>query len=313
MRSCSKARRESARRRCGERGSSRRAREATECSPAAPAEPRRNSRSLRFAICSTPSSMMLLKTYRYPRNARSPLPFCVKKRLTGRLHGGRSPQRWSACCTGSRATVLCSSPSTTSNGSMHRPNGFSSSPDDVSVRRPSPFSSRGASNERTGAPLGLDRDFEERLTVVHVGPLSLGALHRMLSERLGAEFPRPLLRRIHEASGGNPYFALEIGRLTSELHEVDPSGPLPVPQDLAELLGIRLALLSANVREVAVAAATLHNPSVPLLERALGRDLEGGDRRVGSGTGTRARRGIGSASRIHCSRRLHMGRRAPTN
>ncbi len=128
-------------------------------------------------------------------------------------------------------------------------------------------------NERTGAPLGLDRDFEERLTVVHVGPLSLGALHRMLSERLGAEFPRPLLRRIHEASGGNPYFALEIGRLTSELHEVDPSGRLPVPQDLAELLGIRLALLSANVREVAVAAATLHNPSVPLLERALGRDL----------------------------------------
>ena len=129
-------------------------------------------------------------------------------------------------------------------------------------------------SERTGAPLELDRDFEERLTVVHVGPLSLGALHRMLSERLGAAFPRPLLRRIHEASGGNPYFALEIGRLTSELPDFDPSGPLPVPQDLARLLGIRLARLSANVREVAVAAAMLHNPSVPLLERVLGRDLE---------------------------------------
>ena len=128
-------------------------------------------------------------------------------------------------------------------------------------------------NERTGAPLGLDRDFEERLTVVLVGPLSLGALHHTLRDRIGREFSRPLLRRIHEASGGNPYFALEIGRLTSEQHDFDPSGPLRVPEDLAELLGIRLGLLSRDAREVALAAAALHDPSVLLLERAFGRDL----------------------------------------
>ena len=129
-------------------------------------------------------------------------------------------------------------------------------------------------NAKTGVPLGLEHDFEDRLTVVHVGPLSLGALHRMLRDRVDGEFSRPLLRRIHEASGGNPYFALEIGRLASEHHDFDPSGPLRVPQNLAELLGIRLALLSPDAREVALAAAALHDPSVSQLERALGRDLK---------------------------------------
>ncbi|MGZ8783552.1 MAG: AAA family ATPase, partial [Gaiellaceae bacterium] len=86
-----------------------------------------------------------------------------------------------------------------------------------------------------GVPLGLDRAFEERLTTVPVGPLSLGALHRLLRVRLEVAFSRPMLRRIHEASGGNPYFALEIGRLSAREHDLDPSKPLAVPEDLAEL------------------------------------------------------------------------------
>ena len=62
-------------------------------------------------------------------------------------------------------------------------------------------------------PLGLERSLpEHRLTVVLVGPLSMGALHHLLGERLGLELPRSELARVHEASGGNPYFALELGR-----------------------------------------------------------------------------------------------------
>ncbi len=124
-------------------------------------------------------------------------------------------------------------------------------------------------NGGVGVPLGLDRAFEERLSTVPVGALSLGALHRMLRDRLDAGFSRALLRRIHDASGGNPYFALEIGRLSTEAHELDPSGPLAVPEDLAELLGIRLARLSPDARHVALAVAALHDPTVALLERAL--------------------------------------------
>jgi len=124
-----------------------------------------------------------------------------------------------------------------------------------------------------GVPLALDRAFEKRLSIVPVGPLSLGALHRMLRDRLEVGLSRPLLRRIHDASGGNPYFALEIGRLITEEHNLDPSGPLPLPEGLAELLGIRLAMLSPQARHVALAAAALHDPTVVLLERALDGDL----------------------------------------
>jgi predicted ATPase len=38
---------------------------------------------------------------------------------------------------------------------------------------------------------------------VRVGPLSVGAVHQLLSDRLGRTFPRQTLVRIHERSGGN--------------------------------------------------------------------------------------------------------------
>ena len=62
------------------------------------------------------------------------------------------------------------------------------------------------------APLTLERALGERLSRVAIGPLSLGSLHRLLRERLEVPLPRPLLRRIHELSGGNPFFALELAR-----------------------------------------------------------------------------------------------------
>src|SRR5689334_5687759 len=57
----------------------------------------------------------------------------------------------------------------------------------------------------TASWLQLSRpDGIERL---HVGPLSLGALHVLLSERLGHAFSRPTMVRIAAISGGNPVFA----------------------------------------------------------------------------------------------------------
>ena len=47
---------------------------------------------------------------------------------------------------------------------------------------------------------------------VVVGPLSLGALHELIHTRAGSAPTRPTLVRIHETSGGNPFFALELVR-----------------------------------------------------------------------------------------------------
>ncbi len=96
-------------------------------------------------------------------------------------------------------------------------------------------------------PLELDR---ARLAaaVLPVGGLSLGALHRLLHSRLGAAFPRPVLRRIEAGSGGNPFIALEIGRAMLRRG----SGPgadvtLPVPATLADLVSERLGALPADL------------------------------------------------------------------
>jgi DNA-binding CsgD family transcriptional regulator len=123
------------------------------------------------------------------------------------------------------------------------------------------MSSRGAEN-----PLDVP---EDRLWRVDVGPLSLGALRRLLEERIGRIYPRPLLRRLHEVSGGNPFYALELGRVTPE-HELSRREPLPVPDRLADLIGARLRLLPQQTIAVLGAAAALADPTLELVEAAIG-------------------------------------------
>ena len=71
-------------------------------------------------------------------------------------------------------------------------------------------------DEASGVPLGLERAFGSGLRRVEVPPLTLGATHRLLHSHLDLTLPRPALRRVHVACGGNPFFALEIGRVLKE-------------------------------------------------------------------------------------------------
>ena len=65
----------------------------------------------------------------------------------------------------------------------------------------------------TTVPVELDRVFAaDRLARLPIGPLSMGALHHLLRERVGLDLTRPELVRVQEASAGNPFFALELGR-----------------------------------------------------------------------------------------------------
>ena len=95
------------------------------------------------------------------------------------------------------------------------------------------------------APFELERRFpEERLERLGLGPLSLAALHSLLEERLGLELTRPELARVQEATAGNPFFALELGReLVRTGTRPTPGQALRVPESLRELLGGRLARL----------------------------------------------------------------------
>ena len=115
------------------------------------------------------------------------------------------------------------------------------------------------------APLELDRAFVafRRLTV---GPLTVGAIHRLIWGRLALSLPRPLLLRVHEISGGNPFFALELGRRLVDRTIRADGTDVALPESLIALVTERLRALPPRVRETLVAAGALAAPSVVLLE-----------------------------------------------
>jgi DNA-binding CsgD family transcriptional regulator len=106
----------------------------------------------------------------------------------------------------------------------------------------------------------------ERVQRLPVGPLSVGGLHRFLRDRLGRFFARQTLLRIHERSGGNPFFALELARILGA--DVDPLQPLTVPETLEDLVRARISGLPVSTREALALASALGAPSEALLERA---------------------------------------------
>ena len=128
---------------------------------------------------------------------------------------------------------------------------------------------RSSGNE--AAPLGLDRALpSEQLQRLQLGPLSVGATHRLLRERVGASFPRPTLVRLHETSGGNPFYALELGRALEQSGGRAGAGErLTVATSLTALVSARLAVLTEDVREVIEPVALLSKPTVPIVEAVL--------------------------------------------
>jgi len=103
---------------------------------------------------------------------------------------------------------------------------------------------------------------DDRVTRVAVGPLSLAALGRIVSANLGRPLPRPALVRIAEASGGNPFYALEIARLMSELGPERAAGAprVPVPDDLRKLTAGRIRRLPPATRDAVLLAAVVSGP-----------------------------------------------------
>ena len=123
-----------------------------------------------------------------------------------------------------------------------------------------------------GSPLELERSFPgERLERLTLGPLSVGALHRLLEERLGLELNRSELARVQEATAGNPFFALELGReLVRTNTRPAPGQALRVPDSLRELLGGRLARLPGETLDVLLLVAALARPNVDVVTAAHG-------------------------------------------
>jgi DNA-binding CsgD family transcriptional regulator len=114
---------------------------------------------------------------------------------------------------------------------------------------------------------------DERLQTLQLGGLSVGAIHELLRARLDATLTlaRPTLIRLWETSRGNPFFALEVATAFQRKGGVlAPGEELPIPSNLGELLDVRIHRLGGAALEVARAVAALADPTVELVEGALG-------------------------------------------
>jgi DNA-binding NarL/FixJ family response regulator len=101
--------------------------------------------------------------------------------------------------------------------------------------------------ERALAPVGPQ--------ILEVGPLSVGAVRRLLLDKLGLTLPRYVLRQVFETTLGYPLFALEVGRTLVERGSPALGQDLPVPDTVEELLGLRVSRLPSPVRRLLLALA----------------------------------------------------------
>ncbi|NUR76609.1 MAG: AAA family ATPase [Thermoleophilia bacterium] len=91
-----------------------------------------------------------------------------------------------------------------------------------------------------------------------VRALSLGAIARIVRAQLSVSFSRPVLLRIYDAAGGNPFFALELARAAAEAAE--RGDVLTIPESLRELVRSRLAALPDETRAALLVVAALGQP-----------------------------------------------------
>jgi len=116
---------------------------------------------------------------------------------------------------------------------------------------------------------------------VEIGALDAAALDRVIRAHLGVGLPPPTLHRLNTAAGGNPFFALEIARaLAHRGGKIGPGDPLPIPDDLHDLVRRRLRRLPVRTRTALVAAAALSRPTRALVAAAVrnGTELEKAER-----------------------------------
>jgi DNA-binding CsgD family transcriptional regulator len=119
---------------------------------------------------------------------------------------------------------------------------------------------------RTDGEVGLDPALSpERVLRVTLGPLDFVTLNTLLHTRLGTVLPRPLLHRIHELSGGNPFFALELAR---DPQRVDPGRGLPPTLDA--LVRGRVSALPDEAQGALLIASAASRPTAELVDRVAG-------------------------------------------
>jgi DNA-binding CsgD family transcriptional regulator len=139
---------------------------------------------------------------------------------------------------------------------------------------------RADERHRSQQPLDLERLFASPPERVQLRSLTVEALHELIRRRLGVNLSRPALLRLHGATSGNPFYALEIAGALEGVARSSDLQALPLTATLREIVQRRLHRLPSRTKRALLAAAALSRPTVSVLAAWSGagedlrRDLE---------------------------------------
>lgn len=105
----------------------------------------------------------------------------------------------------------------------------------------------------------------EAVNRIRLTPLSIHDLHAAVTARLRRPFSRPTMSRIHQVSGGNPFYAIELARA---IGEQTPGIDTSLPRTLADVVRARIGGLDPDVHDALLAASCMAAPTVELVSSA---------------------------------------------
>jgi DNA-binding CsgD family transcriptional regulator len=113
--------------------------------------------------------------------------------------------------------------------------------------------------------IATDRVPVARVDRIRLGPLSIGATRELLATRAAFSPGRSLLLRIHDTSGGNPFFAL---KLAARAHASSLPGlrdTVRMPDSLRQLVLGRVTLLPPGARDVLLVSSLSAEPVLAVI------------------------------------------------
>ena len=132
----------------------------------------------------------------------------------------------------------------------------------ILARRPEPSGALSAELGRRFNGSGLE--------TIALEPLPMSTLKSLLEARLKRTISHPLLRRIHQAAGGNPFYALAIATELETRHAAgDRADELPIARTLADAIELRLGHLDPRANTAMLAIAALSQPTLGMLQAAI--------------------------------------------
>jgi DNA-binding CsgD family transcriptional regulator len=105
-------------------------------------------------------------------------------------------------------------------------------------------------------------------------PLNLSGLHHVIRSRTGQTLARPVLHRIADASGGNPFFAIALAEaMLGVSGRPEPGDLLPTPRTLVDIVAQRVSKLPKTDREILLIVASLSAPAPETVAAVANRDV----------------------------------------